>query len=433
MKARVAVAVAVAALFLTSCAVQRDVAESEGTWVGTITAEGDVTTVFNESGSVWDGAARLVGEASIGVDVGDDPYMFGAIQALAIDDERIYVLDTQVPVVRVFDLAGTHLLDVGREGQGPGEIESPVFAGVDGDGRVYVQDGRETEVFSRTGDPEATWITHFAYRPGPQAPEIGVGMRGELFIPRFTGTDDGETRRERVEIVDYRDGVASGVRPVPGLGHEPSRIVAVFRRPGSESISGFPPPFAPELVWGIGSRGAIFVGRADRYEIERREAGGSVLRISRAWEPTPIESEEREWYLRRTRAFLRRADELSGYDLDAGLPPHKPAFTRLFVGAAGRIWALRQIGSEPLETCDEAATSPAEFTESPCWRDIWSLDVFDIEGRFLGSVPVPPGASFVDPEEPRPAIRGNAFVTTVEDAAGTIMVKRYRLVLPGEE
>jgi len=34
--------------------------------------------------------------------------------------------------------------------------------------------------------------------------------------------------------------------------------------------------------------------------------------------------------------------------------------------------------------------------------------------------------------EPMPYIRGHDVIAVVEDDAGTIMVKRYRLVLPGE-
>ncbi len=65
----VALAVIVAA---ASCAPAEEAAESDGTWVGTITTEGNVTTVVNESGSVWGGTARLVEEASIGVEFGED-------------------------------------------------------------------------------------------------------------------------------------------------------------------------------------------------------------------------------------------------------------------------------------------------------------------------------------------------------------------------
>jgi hypothetical protein len=59
------------------------------------------------------------------------------------------------------------------------------------------------------------------------------------------------------------------------------------------------------------------------------------------------------------------------------------------------------------------------------------LAVFAADGRYLGEVEVPPGmtalagvATFVD---------APMVVASFEDEAGTIMVKRYRLVLPGEE
>jgi len=48
--------------------------------------------------------------------------------------ERFFVLDWQVPAVRVYDLAGEHLLDVGREGEGPGEFRYPADLAVTGEG-----------------------------------------------------------------------------------------------------------------------------------------------------------------------------------------------------------------------------------------------------------------------------------------------------------
>ena len=125
MHLRPIVVVSVAVLSLTACASQEDAANAEGTWVGTITTEGNVTTVVNESGSVWGGTARLVEEASIGVESGADEYMFGRISSLTADDERIYVLEQSPPVVRVYDLDGTHVMNIGTRGQGPGEFGFP--------------------------------------------------------------------------------------------------------------------------------------------------------------------------------------------------------------------------------------------------------------------------------------------------------------------
>ncbi|MCH7824022.1 MAG: hypothetical protein IH849_04410 [Acidobacteria bacterium] len=71
-------------LSLTACATQEEAVDPEGTWVGTITTEGDVTTVVTESGSVWGGTATLVEEASIGVEAGADEYMFGSVAGIWI-------------------------------------------------------------------------------------------------------------------------------------------------------------------------------------------------------------------------------------------------------------------------------------------------------------------------------------------------------------
>jgi hypothetical protein len=79
---------------------------------------------------------------------------------------------------------------------------------------------------------------------------------------------------------------------------------------------------------------------------------------------------------------------------------------------------------------DPLTGGAAEARDAPCWTDTTLLDVFDVEGRYLGPVEVPVGM------RSSPAVlhvRGNQVVGVVEDEAGTIMVKRYRLVLPGEK
>ena len=87
---------ALAGILAAACAFACSARRSDspvGNWVGTITTEGNVTTVVNESGSVWGGTARLVEEMSIGVDIGADEYMFGHVYSVAAHDDRIYVLD----------------------------------------------------------------------------------------------------------------------------------------------------------------------------------------------------------------------------------------------------------------------------------------------------------------------------------------------------
>ena len=81
------------AVILVACAPFEDPeASADAAWVGTITTEGNVTTVVNESGSVWGGTATPVEEASIGVDAGDEPYMLDVVSSVWADDRRIYVV-----------------------------------------------------------------------------------------------------------------------------------------------------------------------------------------------------------------------------------------------------------------------------------------------------------------------------------------------------
>ena len=63
-----------------------------------------------------------------------------------------------------------------------------------------------------------------------------------------------------------------------------------------------------------------------------------------------------------------------------------------------------------------------------CWRSQSTVEVFGTDGRYLGEVEFPRGhgplvAAFV---------RDDMILLPGQDDAGAIMVKRYRLVLPGE-
>lgn len=64
-----------------------------------------------------------------------------------------------------------------------------------------------------------------------------------------------------------------------------------------------------------------------------------------------------------------------------------------------------------------------------CYRHEYTADVFDeATWRFLGEVELP------DDVRLHPVfIDGEPFVTAVQDDVGTIMVKRFRLVLPAEQ
>ena len=58
-------------------------AASGAAWEAETTVEGDVTTVRTVAGSVWGAPARIEETLSIGIDQGEEPYMFGRISGVA--------------------------------------------------------------------------------------------------------------------------------------------------------------------------------------------------------------------------------------------------------------------------------------------------------------------------------------------------------------
>jgi hypothetical protein len=92
-------------------------------------------------------------EFTLGAEKDTDEYLFEVISDVTIDsDYNIYVLDNKACMVRVFTENGTHLRDIGRRGQGPGEFEYPVEIQITSDNELFVAGFRYIIYFSREGN-----------------------------------------------------------------------------------------------------------------------------------------------------------------------------------------------------------------------------------------------------------------------------------------
>ena len=80
-------------------------------------------------------------ELSIGVEEGDENYMFGGRVYFNADDEgNIYVTDWDRKRIQKYDTQGKYLLTIGRKGQGPGEFRNVFLPRFDKDKNLYVTD-----------------------------------------------------------------------------------------------------------------------------------------------------------------------------------------------------------------------------------------------------------------------------------------------------
>jgi hypothetical protein len=421
-------AAVLALLGTVGCAAPVDSA-SDTTWVGTITTEGNVTTVVNESGSVWAAPARLVEEARIGVASGADEYMFGNIVAVYASSDRIYVADDQVPIVRSYDLDGNFVRVIGSAGEGPGEYTAPRFIGGSDDGRIWVEArGDRMNVYSAGGELLADFTAEGSTWPTVVTPD------GVVYRTTF-GYRDGTTGAPRYAIQGVTEAGRVGEPiEVPNLPYERLTVTAI-RTPMSVV------PFAPALVWNMTRAGSIVVGASDRYRFEVRHSDGPTLVVERDVDPVAVLPEEREARRKLLVDTLDRGPG-SGFTWDgASMPDHKPAFGKFLPTHSGELWVIREGPSELAQGCVEnpdlyfdtlIRAGPARARSIPCWQGQPLVDVFDAEGVYLGEVDLPEGVKLWEPAFAL-FVNGDTVIATSEDEAGTLYVKRYRLVLPGGE
>jgi sugar lactone lactonase YvrE len=388
-------------------------AGAAGTWVGTISTEGGVTTVVNEAGSVWGGPVTLVEDLSIGVETGEEPYMFGPIAGLAATDERIYVADDLGFRIRVYDHDGRHLFDFGREGEGPGEFAHIQDVTVDPDGRVFVLGPARVTVFDLDGQLLDTW----SYR-SPSSTVMTTAIDGTLYVPGYWVEDD----QPVVGLVAVApDGTEIG--RVTALEYDPMPWSLVARAGGR--TTGATVLYAPRTVLAVLPSGALVRGISEAYRFTVQRADGTSLIIERAGELPAVPPELAEWYTIQRTDVMRRVQPDWQWTVNP-VPAHKPAFTGFAGDRNGRIWVTRALGTETITDCDPDPLGVEGRRAISCWRDVVGLDVFEERtGRLLGQIEPPHALS-------HPVFLEDAILTAYEDEAGTIMVKRYRLQMPGE-
>ena len=114
--------------------------------------------VTNAEKGLWDGVQSIMSEEdlTIGLEVGEESEMFGYIRTLTLDaKDNIYVADSYELNISVYNSEGKFLREFGREGQGPGELQT-----IDGmcwcpkDNNLYVVDRRNHRItrFSSEGE-----------------------------------------------------------------------------------------------------------------------------------------------------------------------------------------------------------------------------------------------------------------------------------------
>ena len=362
---------------VTACG---DAADASARWSGTMRDSAGVVIVENEDVPLWrEGDAwTFTKVVRIGVRDGDPRYQFGGTSGLVVlSDGRVVVADPMAHNIRFFSPEGEYLLELGREGSGPGEFAGFINLLLGPGDTMLAIDGRTAQA-SRIS-PDGEWLGSFS-----TLPEGGYWT---------WAWDDDETSRE----------IVSMLRPITDEGApEDQQTALVVRRnlDGAwlDTLARLP---TLESVTGVGDTrlqhryrtggyfdlcdGMIVTGTSDAHRFVWQRPDGSVERIvTLDRERMPLTSEERDLFLSQIDFIAKRrglsAAEAGERKSRTRFEPYYPAWRRFVCGPAGSILVQR------IRPLSEFTVEEIGLADRPPGGE-W--EVFDREGRFLGIAPLP--------------------------------------------
>jgi hypothetical protein len=298
--------------------------------------------------------------------------LFGVSSATRLSDGRIVVAEGASGRLRFYDANGSHIMDVGRRGSGPGEFR---YVGqivkLPGDTILALNSAQAILRF----DPQGEYLDF-------RALELLGSFGPERFAESGDLLPDGSFLAHAIERADPNR--EPGLfRPVTGLirvvpGHAARDTIAWIR--GIEHLQVGTEwrwlAFSPNTEVAVG-QDHVFTGDSESFEIRVHTLDGRLLRIIRVDVPsTPVTPEDLDRFKRGFLEMVRGQPDagrmMPYYERTmAELPVAEtmPAFGALVADAAGRLWA---------QAYDA-------FNEGP---GRWF--VFDGEGRLIARVETPP-------------------------------------------
>lgn len=349
-----------------------------------------VPSVAADGPPVWRNP-RIVEELRIGVLDGSDEYIFGSIAAIgSTSDGTIFVADGQGPRLRRYSADGVYQGDAGRPGEGPGEYRSIVAMATTPSDEIAVYDVRLQRItlYSAQGEylssipshAGGTWRSN-SFRVDTAGNFLVYGARYTTVRDPATGREvgiegDGRTRMLYFKVTPRGELVDS--LPVP-----PSRLRATptFVLMTDE---GYYQPFIDQYLFVPSPNGHVYSAYASDYTITQiSRTGAPVRRITRRYEPVRLGREEKAEWVARADFYTRRGGASAGVEI----PDVKPPLRNLSIDEDGRFWVHRYMpATERPPVAGRAADAPPAIL----WRDSPTFDVIDTDGRYLGTVTMPP-------------------------------------------
>lgn len=352
-------------------------------WGGAVRDSAGVAIVENTGQGMWSEREgwTVDHELQIGSLEGDPEYQFGQIGWMAVDSEdRIYVLDAQAQLVKVFSPNGEYLRSMGGQGSGPGELKGAIFIFVTPGDTVLVPDVQNQRI----------------NRYSPEGASLGSArLPLENGLPMlFKGTDTGVIAAQlRPFALPGQEAITDSMDVIVTVNTDGTigDTLMTFRSGETFKMSGGAPEiniYSAEPAWHVTDSGKLLFGVNDQYRIGIYSEGQELEKVlTMPFERRPVGEEDRSSVMK----FLERMWA------DAGVPAQMmpqlrnmvhfgeffPAFSNVLTGPQGTIWVQHIQPASDLSEEELEDYNLLEESGAPDW------DVFDAEGRFLGVVTMP--------------------------------------------
>jgi hypothetical protein len=381
-------------LFLSSLIMLFSCQKQNLEWKGIIEEVDGVKVVHNFEPDPEESFKRI--EFTVDLSIGgeeeeDENYMFSMPRNIDADSQgNIYVLDSREFTVKKYDSQGKHIKNIGRAGQGPGELDYPRDLCVSESGNIYVTEllERKIEVFNLEGEyqralsmknlGEISFTRNEELIIGAKYPE--KGKKDEIQYSYKVGKYD----QQKNEIFDfYRQKQLRTARVSDGT---------------------FTFEYPLFVKWDIDSQNHIVIATANKYEMSVFTPEGELLfKFSLDRKPIPVKDEVK----RKISEILGRIR--SGLGIDdpeiRKIVNYHPVFRSISIDEKDRIWI--------------------EHYE-PFWKDKprmeTSYDVFSSEGKFLFSTKIDKNVY------PQLIFKNGYIYTLSRDESGYTEALRMRMI-----
>lgn len=295
----------------------------------------------------------------------DDEAIFGLITQVVVDEAgTIYLLDTQLSEVKVYSPDGENIATLSREGDGPGEIRTPVdmFFTPEGNLGLMQTFPGKVVIIDLEGNPVGN------YTPGSADPTQGgflvlqdAKSSGDSYIMCGISISQAPTGQIRTSFLSAFDG--EGKETIKYLEKADEWDFTNFALNEKDQY------FVNFRRWALGPDGRIYgVPERNEYRIHVMNSDGTPDRIiERVYESLPRDEEGMAFINNAMAAAARQFP----FEIETGVETTEPDFSSLLVREDGNLWVSTSRGSRDQDD-----------------GIIATYDVFDPEGHFIKQVKV---------------------------------------------